>query len=145
MKVMGGQATEPGWYNDPDGVHEHQAYWDGTKWTGDTRSQPRRGLLLAATASSAVTIAIVVVLFNLGCDLIGLFALLGVGAVSGVASALLSTRLVRSTYPPPRVPRQSPVQAKTTYRFLLWASWLVLILYVAIALVSLVGFATFCG
>lgn len=34
---MGAQPTEPGWYNDPDGLHPHQAYWDGEKWTGETR------------------------------------------------------------------------------------------------------------
>jgi hypothetical protein len=30
--------TQPGWYSDPNGVHSHQAYWDGEKWTGETRS-----------------------------------------------------------------------------------------------------------
>jgi hypothetical protein len=31
----------PGWYNDPEGVHHrHQAYWDGEKWTGQTRPIP---------------------------------------------------------------------------------------------------------
>ncbi|MEA2001874.1 MAG: DUF2510 domain-containing protein, partial [Actinomycetota bacterium] len=34
---MGEQPTEPGWYNDSEGVHEHQAYWDGEQWTGETR------------------------------------------------------------------------------------------------------------
>lgn len=29
--------TEPGWYSDPEGVQKHQAYWDGTKWTGAIR------------------------------------------------------------------------------------------------------------
>ena len=29
--------TTPGWYDDPDGVHKHQAYWDGARWTGETR------------------------------------------------------------------------------------------------------------
>lgn len=28
---------EPGWYKDPEGVHQHQAWWDGEKWTGATR------------------------------------------------------------------------------------------------------------
>jgi len=28
---------EPGWYNDPEGVRPYQAYWDGKKWTGETR------------------------------------------------------------------------------------------------------------
>ena len=28
---------EPGWYNDPEGVYSHQAYWDGEKWTGEIR------------------------------------------------------------------------------------------------------------
>jgi hypothetical protein len=35
-----GQPTEPGWYSDPEGVRSHQAYWDGEKWTGETR-RPR--------------------------------------------------------------------------------------------------------
>jgi hypothetical protein len=34
--------TAPGWYSDPEGVHTHQAYWDGEKWTGATRPQPTR-------------------------------------------------------------------------------------------------------
>ncbi len=29
--------TTPGWYNDPEGVRPYQAYWDGEKWTGETR------------------------------------------------------------------------------------------------------------
>jgi len=29
----------PGWYNDPEGVYQHQAYWDGQRWTGQTRRQ----------------------------------------------------------------------------------------------------------
>jgi len=35
----------PGWYNDPEGVRPHQAYWDGEKWTGAIRretDQPTR-------------------------------------------------------------------------------------------------------
>lgn len=28
-----------GWYNDPSGKAQHQAYWDGEKWTGETRTQ----------------------------------------------------------------------------------------------------------
>jgi hypothetical protein len=30
----------PGWYNDPAGNANHQAYWDGQKWTGSTRPRP---------------------------------------------------------------------------------------------------------
>jgi hypothetical protein len=32
--------TLPGWYHDPSGVTSHQAWWDGTKWTGATRPDP---------------------------------------------------------------------------------------------------------
>lgn len=28
-----------GWYNDPSGKAQHQAYWDGEKWTDQTRTQ----------------------------------------------------------------------------------------------------------
>ena len=31
------QPTSPGWYRDPTGVATHEAYWDGEKWTGETR------------------------------------------------------------------------------------------------------------
>jgi len=31
------ETRPPGWYNDPEGTHRHQAYWDGEKWTGQTR------------------------------------------------------------------------------------------------------------
>jgi hypothetical protein len=33
--------VKPGWYNDPTGTHSHQAYWDGSKWSGATRPDPR--------------------------------------------------------------------------------------------------------
>lgn len=36
----GDETRDPGWYNDPDGVHSHQAYWDGKQWTGETRPGP---------------------------------------------------------------------------------------------------------
>ncbi|MGD2061365.1 MAG: DUF2510 domain-containing protein [Acidimicrobiia bacterium] len=35
--VEGSHPTEPGWYFDPEGRYAHQAYWDGEKWTGETR------------------------------------------------------------------------------------------------------------
>lgn len=31
------ERREAGWYDDPGGVHQHQAYWDGEKWTGAIR------------------------------------------------------------------------------------------------------------
>ena len=31
------EPAKPGWYNDPKGVYKHQAYWNGTDWTGYTR------------------------------------------------------------------------------------------------------------
>lgn len=31
------QGKQPGWYKDPSGVAEHEAYWDGQSWTGETR------------------------------------------------------------------------------------------------------------
>jgi len=31
---------EPGWYDDPSGQASHQAYWDGSSWTGATRPDP---------------------------------------------------------------------------------------------------------
>ncbi len=31
---------EPGWYNDPSGQASHEAYWDGSNWTGATRPDP---------------------------------------------------------------------------------------------------------
>ena len=41
----------PGWYNDPDGEYSHQAYWDGEKWTGDTRRSPDQAGAPAKTTS----------------------------------------------------------------------------------------------
>jgi hypothetical protein len=35
------EPSAPGWYNDPSGVAAHQAYWDGGRWTGATRPDPR--------------------------------------------------------------------------------------------------------
>jgi len=32
--------TVPGWYYDPSGRANHQAYWDGGRWTGATRPDP---------------------------------------------------------------------------------------------------------
>lgn len=31
------ESLPAGWYNDPEGRHHHQAYWDGEKWTGATQ------------------------------------------------------------------------------------------------------------
>lgn len=33
--------TVPGWYNDPTGQVSHQAYWDGGRYTGAVRPDPR--------------------------------------------------------------------------------------------------------
>jgi hypothetical protein len=33
--------TVPGWYNDPTGQVSHQAYWDGGRFTGAVRPDPR--------------------------------------------------------------------------------------------------------
>lgn len=30
-------SSSPGWYKDPSGEAVHEAYWDGEKWTGETR------------------------------------------------------------------------------------------------------------
>jgi hypothetical protein len=35
----------PGWYSDPDGRYQHEAYWDGEKWTGATRRPATAGVL----------------------------------------------------------------------------------------------------
>ena len=40
----------PGWYDDPDGVYEHQAYWDGIKWTGRTREPQAKVATAVATS-----------------------------------------------------------------------------------------------
>ena len=59
---MGQQPTEPGWYDDPQGAHKHHAYWDGEKWTGQTRS-PRRsvGSLVVATVIVLGLLTLVIV------------------------------------------------------------------------------------
>jgi hypothetical protein len=36
------EPTVPGWYNDPTGQASHQAYWDGGRYTGAVRPDPRR-------------------------------------------------------------------------------------------------------
>lgn len=33
------EGKPPGWYSDPSGKAQHQAYWDGEKWTGETRTE----------------------------------------------------------------------------------------------------------
>lgn len=33
------EGKPPGWYSDPVGAAQHQAYWDGEGWTGQTRTQ----------------------------------------------------------------------------------------------------------
>ncbi len=33
-------ARPAGWYDDPSGKQVHQAYWNGERWTGDTRTIP---------------------------------------------------------------------------------------------------------
>lgn len=38
---IGPEPTVPGWYNDPTGHSNHQAYWDGGRFTGAIRSDPR--------------------------------------------------------------------------------------------------------
>ena len=139
------QPTKPGWYNDPDGRYSHQAYWNGEKWTGATRPTPSRTQSVAAMSLWAVTVAVVAVLFNLGCDLLGLFALLAIGAVSGIGSVVLSHQFVRSTHQPPLSPQQPPTGSRPTKRWLLWVSWLLLILYAAVAVLSFMGFRMFCA
>lgn len=50
----------PGWYRDPDGVFEHEAYWDGTNWTGATRAPLTAGAK-RATRRSVGTILFILV------------------------------------------------------------------------------------
>ena len=52
----------PGWYDDPNRVYEHQAYWNGEKWTGKTRSDPGQ---LQWTAVVSVIIGIIAVIGSL--------------------------------------------------------------------------------
>ena len=59
-----GQPTQPGWYKDPSGRQTHEAYWDGEKWTGETRqstggpsaspNEPARWVLVGAGALLAL-------------------------------------------------------------------------------------------
>jgi hypothetical protein len=37
MASDAGLPDRPGWYRDSDGIYEHEAYWDGNSWTGETR------------------------------------------------------------------------------------------------------------
>lgn len=39
--TTGPAPTVPGWYNDPTGQSSHQAYWDGGRFTGAIRPDPR--------------------------------------------------------------------------------------------------------
>lgn len=48
----------PGWYADPEGVHEHEAYWDGTNWTGAVRAPP--GALWSKRRTVGVVAAVLV-------------------------------------------------------------------------------------
>jgi len=45
---------EPGWYDDPSGQASHQAYWDGSSWTGATRPDPG---IAKSPSSSPVAVA----------------------------------------------------------------------------------------
>ena len=70
----------PGWYSDPEGKLPHQAYWDGEKWTGETRdAKPNRkaGLFRRVMTdpsewSFSHTVLAVVVSVGVGIILVGL-------------------------------------------------------------------------
>jgi hypothetical protein len=49
-----------GWYNDPSGAVTHQAYWNGERWTGDTRPGPQAALGVKQRRSGCLVIALVV-------------------------------------------------------------------------------------
>lgn len=54
---MAERPRKPGWYNDPEGVHEHQAYWDGEQWTGRTRKhKPWEWVAVAVLAAVLLVI-----------------------------------------------------------------------------------------
>ena len=74
---MGQQPSEPGWYNDPSGVYDHQEYWDGENWTGDTRpGTPKVNRKVIAVAAIVGVIGFVVaylVLIELAARVGGLY------------------------------------------------------------------------
>jgi hypothetical protein len=75
--------TTPGWYHDPEGRSAHQAWWDGTRWTGATRPDP--GQLPQVVAETPRTVGKVVVAVVVG--FVVLVAVMAAVAVIAVSSA----------------------------------------------------------
>jgi hypothetical protein len=64
--VSSGQSAPPGWYKDPAGIAQHEAYWDGQNWTGATRQGPgdtrsRRWIWLIVAIAVVAVLGVAVV------------------------------------------------------------------------------------
>lgn len=57
--------TEAGWYDDPHSG-KHQIYWNGTKWTGETRSHPVRARRQARVAGWVLLAIILTTIIGIG-------------------------------------------------------------------------------
>lgn len=72
MGKTGDLPSAPGWYRDPDGVYEHEAYWDGERWTGATRHSARAESRRATRQTLLIIVSV----------------LLGTGLLLGVAGCV---------------------------------------------------------
>ncbi len=94
-------AKEAGWHNDPNGKQSHQAYWDGEKWTGETRATPgttagNTGLLTALKLMMGAAAAVILGSFlpwaSLTAPLVGTVTQSGMegdGVISAIAGVIL--------------------------------------------------------
>lgn len=84
---MGEQPTKPSWYNDPEGRYSHQAYWDGTGWSGETRL-PKKPVSLGL---------ILFVMGILGGALLSVLALVSRGGWPAMAAFFLGLLVIAVT------------------------------------------------
>lgn len=81
MANQSGLPDAPGWYSDPDGMYRHEAFWDGEKWTGETRPAARPGVLFESRPDLRLVAQVLlgVLGFSVGPLLVvnGLFSVIG--------------------------------------------------------------------
>ncbi len=61
------EPTEPGWYDDPH-TSNHQLYWNGTRWTGETRPHPVRARKQARVAGWVLLAIIIAALIGMSAN-----------------------------------------------------------------------------